>query len=207
MDTSSPETLSGFLTRLGDKSPTPGGGAAAALVGAVAAALTAMAGNLTVGKKKFADVEAEVRLWTESALRLCHGLQEQIEADSHAFQNVLKAYKESGSDKEKKLQTALLQAIQPPLQIMRSTLEAMRLAEKMLEKGNPNVRTDTAATGAFGLAAVKVASWNVRVNLLEIHPYPSALHDECEGYLQEAIALESRISTALVKTLVPTSLS
>lgn len=184
-----------FLQALAAKTSTPGGGSAAALVGAIASALTSMAGQFTIGKKKFAEVEETAKKITERALQLMEEFQVYMRQDAEAFQAVMLAYQEKGPDREKHLQDALKKASEAPMAILKASVEVLQIAETMVQICNPNLRTDAGATGVFGLASARVASWNVRMNLVELadQTFKQETLREVERLLKEAVRLEKQI--------------
>ncbi len=166
-----------FLEDLASASPTPGGGSAAAYAAAMGAALVAMMARLTLGKKKYADVEEEMQAILAQAESLRAALTRAVEEDAAAFEAVMAAFKlPKGTDEEKKaraqaIQEATLRAARVPLETARRAVEVMALAERAASLGNVNAVTDAASGAAMARAALTAASYNVRVNL-------SALKDE-----------------------------
>ncbi|HTP37843.1 MAG TPA: cyclodeaminase/cyclohydrolase family protein, partial [Methyloceanibacter sp.] len=133
-----------FLDALASSSATPGGGSAAAILGAMGAALVSMVCNLTIGKKKYADVEGEMKDVLGKAETLRHRLTGMIEDDVKAFDMVMGAYgmaKETDAEKvarEKAIQAALKQATEVPLACARVAREVIELAGIAADKGNLN---------------------------------------------------------------------
>lgn len=195
-----------FLDALSAKTSTPGGGSAAALVGAIAAALSVMAGQFTLGKKKFAPIEPQMLLLTQQAQTLVIELQAQMEKDALGFQKVMHAYADKSEKGPIQLQSALKEAILAPFLIMQKSVEAIQLAEQMVDLCNPNLRTDAAATATFALAAVRVASWNVKVNLFEITDelFKQTYLKDVAYLLDQATHLEEKIRTQLEKIWLET---
>ncbi len=164
-------TLRTYLDRLASADPTPGGGAAAALTGAQGAALLSMVCNLTIGKKKYADVEEEMKGVREKSEALRGRLTELIDEDAEAFNKVSQAYQmPKGSDEEKAarraaIQEALKGAEVVPMETVEACLEVIRLAIVAAQKGNKNVVSDAAVGGILGHAGLLSAADNVRINL------------------------------------------
>ncbi len=164
-------TLKAYLDQLASAAPTPGGGAAAALTGAQGAALVSMVCNLTIGKKKYADVEEEMKAVRERSEALRARLTELIDRDAEAFDRVSAAYgMPKGTEEEKAarraaIQEALKGAEQVPLETMEACLEVIRLAVVAAQKGNKNVVSDAAVGGILGHAGLLSAADNVRINL------------------------------------------
>jgi formiminotetrahydrofolate cyclodeaminase len=159
-----------FLDALASQAATPGGGSAAAIIGAMGAALVSMVCNLTIGKKKYAEVEAEMKdvLAKSEALRL--KLTGMIEDDVTAFDAVMAAYgmaKESDADKaarEKAIQAALKQATEVPLRCCHAAREVIDLAAIASDKGNLNVISDAGVAVLAAYAALRSAALNVFTN-------------------------------------------
>ena len=187
-----------FLKKLSSNAPTPGGGGGAAMAGALAAALTSMVGNLTVGKHDFAEQEAEVREILQDVEGLRMQLLNLVNADAEAFNNFMACYKmPRGTDLErysraKAIQRAAKQAAEVPLKIAKLCLEVMRYAERIAAIGNPGAITDAAVSAILGRAAMRSALYNVIVNLKIIKDdfYTQEMYRKLEAMEQEAYALE-----------------
>ena len=164
-------TVADFLDTLASSEPTPGGGSTAALSGALAAGLVSMVCHLTVGKRRFRDVEATLRdvLTQAEALRL--RLTELMERDAAAYAAVMSAYrlpKESPEEKEHResaIQEALEQATLVPLEIAESCAQVLELALPAAELGNPWAISDAGAGALLAEAAIHAALLNVHINL------------------------------------------
>jgi formiminotetrahydrofolate cyclodeaminase len=159
-----------FLDALASSSATPGGGSAAAIIGAMGAALVSMVCNLTIGKKKYADVEGEMKEVLHKAEALRHKLTGMIEDDVKAFDQVMAAYgmaKETDADKvarDKAIQSALKQATEVPLRCCHAAREVIDLAAIASEKGNLNVISDAGVGVLAAYAALRSAALNVFTN-------------------------------------------
>lgn len=166
------QTLAAFLEDLGSSAPTPGGGAASGLVGAVAAALAEMVAQLTVGKPKFQAVEDEARAVIERGRTLRLELQVLMREDARAYQGVARAYRlPKASDEERaaraaEIQRALAAAMSPPLQMMERGCDVLELAEQIATIGTPSVASDAGCAAILGEAAVCAAGLNVLANLV-----------------------------------------
>ena len=160
-----------FLEALASKEPTPGGGSAAAFTAAEAAALVAMVGRITLGKKKYTDVQEEMGKIVIQADELREVLSELIDKDAEAFNAVMRAYRLPKKTQEQKrerasaIQAATLQAAQVPLKTCQETLKVMRLAVAAASKGNKNAITDAGTASALAVAAITSAGANIRINL------------------------------------------
>lgn len=159
-----------FLEQLSSAAPIPGGGGASAAVGAFAAALGLMVTNLTVGKKKYVDVEAEIIEIREKLEQKKQELIRLVDADAEAFEPLAKAYrlpKETEEEKAKKaevMEAALKNAAEAPLHIMEAVVETMELIQVLGEKGSRLAVSDAGVAILFAQAALEGASLNVFIN-------------------------------------------
>ncbi|MBQ4259766.1 MAG: cyclodeaminase/cyclohydrolase family protein [Lachnospiraceae bacterium] len=159
-----------FVEVLASKAPVPGGGGASGLIGAVGIALGNMAGNLTVGKKKYADVEAEVIDLNERAQKLQQELLALVEEDAKVFEPLSKAYgmpKETPEQQEEKarvMEAALKEACLVPLQIMRKCCEAIEIIADYSSKVSVLAISDVGVGATTCKAALLGASLNVFIN-------------------------------------------
>ena len=158
--------IDSFLAELASKAPTPGGGGAAALCGAVGIALGNMVGNLTLGKKKYAEVQEDIAALNAKAESLREDFLALIDADAEAFEPLSKAY---GIPKDEPargevMEAALLAAVQPPLEIMRKCVKALELIADYASKGSALAISDAGCAAAITRAACEAAALNVLVN-------------------------------------------
>ncbi|MBF6591922.1 MAG: cyclodeaminase/cyclohydrolase family protein, partial [Ktedonobacterales bacterium] len=174
---------------LGSSAPTPGGGAAGALVGALGAALAEMVAQLTLGRPKFADVEVRVRDVVERARAARARLLALMDDDARAYEAVSAAYRlPKGIEAERAwrdaaIQGALAAATQPPLRVMEEACDTITLAGEIVAIGNPTVASDAGCAALLGEAAVRVGALNVLANVV-------LLKDQAAG-----IAARERIGT------------
>ena len=163
-------TIRGFLDELASSAPTPGGGSAGALVGAVGAALLAMVGNLTAGKKGYEAVERSMRDLVAESDRLRGELTRLADEDVRVFAAVMAAYRmPRGGDGERAarrtaIQAALLDATEAPLELARVCSEVIELAAVAAEEGNSNVVSDAGVGVVAAHAALRAAALNVYIN-------------------------------------------
>jgi len=163
-----------FLDELASNSPTPGGGSVAALAGALGAALISMVGNLTIGKKKYEDVEEDIKKIISSSEKLRYELSQLIEEDVMAFNNFMATYKmpkETEDEKKiraEKIQESLIEAAKVPLTVAYKCLEVLSLSKEVAEKGNINVISDAGVAALMAEAALESAILNVKINLTMI---------------------------------------
>src|SRR4029453_12841925 len=159
-----------FLDEVASQNATPGGGSAAAIIGAMGAALVAMVCNLTIGKKKYADVEDEMRALLMRAEALRHRLTGMIEDDVKAFDAVMGAYglpKETDAEKASRsaaIQDALKLATDVPLRCCQAAREVIDLAAVASAKGNLGVISDAGVAVLAAYAALRSAALNVYTN-------------------------------------------
>ena len=163
-------TIRGFLDELASSAPTPGGGSAGALVGAIGAALLAMVGNLTVGKKGYEAVDRSMRELVAESDRLRSELVRLADEDVRVFGEVMAAYRiPGGGDGERAarrtaIQAALLDATEVPLELARVCAEVIELATVAATEGNSNVVSDAGVGVVAAYAALRAAALNVYIN-------------------------------------------
>lgn len=187
-----------FLEKLASNSPTPGGGGGAAMAGALAVALASMVGNLTVGKEKFAQYEAEVQELLAKAEALRMKMFALVNADAEVFNSFMACYRlPKHTDEEKQarnqaIQNAAKEAAEVPLKIAEACLEVMKLAERIAIIGNPGAITDAVVSSIMARAALRSAVYNVVVNLklIKDEAYNQAMYAKIEAMQNEAEALE-----------------
>jgi len=160
-------TLNGWIDELAGAAPTPGGGSAAALAGALAAALVAMVARLTVGRKAYAAVEAQAREILAEAERLRAELRRLVDEDAAAYEGVSAAYKMPKSDARRAgaIDDALLAASRPPADVVKLGRRVLALAQTIEHIGNQNAASDARVAGMLARTAIDGATENVNVNL------------------------------------------
>mgnify|MGYP000222575229 CR=1 FL=1 len=190
-----------FLRKLAGSDPTPGGGSAAALGGAIAASLVTMVAGLTVGKPGFEEVSESLELLAEQGHQIAETLVGAIDRDAAAYDGVTAAFKlPKGTDEEKSERSAAIQhamkaAAEVPLEVATECLAAAELALVALEKGNPNACTDAGSGLLFALAGLESAVLNVAVNLDSIKDagYVAEQKAEIAELLARAAELRSTV--------------
>ncbi len=162
-DTGSDST---FLNALASADPTPGGGSAAAYAGAMAAALVAMVARVTVGKKKYADVEARMLEIIPQAETLRSELDKGVQRDADAFTAVMDAMKlpKEASERPAAIEQATLNAARVPLNAAETALKVLALAAEVAETGNLNAVSDAGSAGSLANSAIYAAGLNVKIN-------------------------------------------
>ena len=164
-------TVEDFIDQLASATPTPGGGSASALAGAMAAAMVEMACNLTVGREKFREVEEQMQTVLLRARELRKEMMDAVDEDTESYDSVGQAYKlPKATDEEKAartdaIQKALQGACEVPLKVARAASEAAQLAEIALKKSNPNVASDARVARLLADAAREGAIANVEINI------------------------------------------
>lgn len=163
--------LKDFLDKTSSKEPVPGGGSIAALSGALAASLTQMVANLTIGKKKYVEVDAQMQEILECANNYKNEFILDIDRDSDAFNEVMEAFKlpkETDEEKAKRkeaIQLGSKSASVVPLNVAKKGLDMMEIIEKVVVSGNQNAVTDGAVAAMMARTAVLSALYNVKINL------------------------------------------
>ncbi len=187
-----------YLAKTASGDPVPGGGSSAALNAALAAALTEMVANLTIGRKNFESVDAEMRTVAVKASTLRKKLIQDIDRDSDSYAQVLKAFQmpkateAEKADRSRAVQQAFKHAALVPLGVARDALAIMDLGRAVISKGNPNAASDGAAGVLAARMAARAAVYNVRINLGSIRDeaFTSELKREADGLEAEAEAKE-----------------
>ena len=167
-------TIAKFLDELASEQPTPGGGGAAAILGAVGAALVSMVANLTIGKKNYEAFDAELKATNAAAEKVRAELTAAIDEDVVAFNGVMGAYGlPRGTDEEKAaraaaIQAALKQATDAPLRAVKACHEVIKLSAVVAEKGNVNVISDAGVAVLAANAGLRSAALNVYIHTKSI---------------------------------------
>jgi formiminotetrahydrofolate cyclodeaminase len=183
-----------FLDQLASKAATPGGGSAAAVMGAQSAALTGMVCNLTIGKPKYAEVEAEMLELLKKSEALREKLTGMIKADVDVFNKLMTCYglpKQSDEEKTARsaqIQTVLKEATLVPLECAKACAEAIALSRIAADKGNLGVISDAGVAVMAGYAALKSTALNVYINTgsLKDREFAEAKLAELEEILTDA---------------------
>ena len=186
-----------FVTVLASNEPVPGGGGAAALVGAIGTALGNMVGSLTVGKKKYADVEAEIIALKEQCDALQKELMDQVPADAEGFEPLSKAYgiPKDNPDRDKILEDATKVACAVPVKIMELCCQGLDAVKVFADKGSRLAVSDAGCGAVCLKAALQAASLNVYINTksLKDRECADAMNAKCEEMLTKYCALADEI--------------
>ncbi|MFW0858860.1 MAG: cyclodeaminase/cyclohydrolase family protein [Dehalococcoidia bacterium] len=200
-----------FLDELARGSPSPGGGSASALGGALAAALVAMVADVTVGKGKYKNVEDELKEVLRDATCLISRMTSLVDEDSQAFDALLAALRlprgsaEAKEKRDTEIQQATKKAAEVPLELARRSVEVMKLAEVVVRKGNVNAISDGGVAALLGEAAFRGGVYNVKINLSSLtdETYKKAVVQEL-GALEEQMAILTNRVTQVVDQRIRT---
>lgn len=198
-------SCTGFVDVLATSAPVPGGGGAAALVGAIGTALGNMVGSLTVGKKKYADVQDEILSLKKKSDELQAQLLQMVEEDAKAFEPLSKAYglpadtDEQKAEKEKVMAEALNAAAATPMHIMELTYEALDVVERFSQIGSKIAISDAGCAAACCRAALDAASLNIFINtrLMKDKDAAAEFNAKAESMLIEGNAKADAIFAAV----------
>lgn len=180
-----------FIADVASKDPVPGGGSVAALVGALGAALGNMVASLTVGKKKYADVEEEMQEMIVE-IRACQAnLLELVEKDIEIFEPLSRLYQVHPRTKQEKrqhdvaMEKALYDACTVPMDIIRECGRAIELSQDFATKGNRIAVSDAASSAVLCKAAMQAASLNVYINtnMMKNKKVADRLNGRCASYI------------------------
>ena len=186
-----------FLAELASSAPTPGGGGAAALCGALGIALGNMVGSLTLGKKKYAEVQEDIAELNAKAEALRAGFVALVDADAEAFAPLSRAYSIPKDDpaRDEIMEPALLKAAEAPLEIMRKCAEALDLISGYAAKGSALAISDAGCAAALCGAAMEAAALNVKINTksMKNRAVADSINAEMNELLQKYFALSQEI--------------
>lgn len=186
-----------LLDRLAAATPTPGGGSAAAFAGAMAASLVGMVGRLTLGKKKYAEVQPRIESIVAEADELRRNLQSAAEEDAQAFDGVMDAMRlpkdtqAQAAKRQAAVEQATHRAAQVPLRSAEAAARVVELAANVARLGNVKALSDAASAGLLAAACVRAAALNVRVNAQEVADRQAA-----ESWERSLAEVEARMETA-----------
>lgn len=194
-------TCEAFLDKLASNEPVPGGGSVAALSGGIAAALTAMVANLTVGKKNYEAVSDEMAAVASRMIQMKKAFVEFIDQDASSFDGVMKAFKlPKETDEEKSARTAAIQegykeAIAVPLAVAKACAELFDVIELVVEKGNQNALSDGLVAAMTARTALLGALYNVKINLGSVKDavYVEKISEEVASLEKLAVKREAEI--------------
>jgi glutamate formiminotransferase/formiminotetrahydrofolate cyclodeaminase len=205
------ESLDAFVSRVAAPTPTPGGGSVAAHAGALGAALAQMVIGLTVGRKKYAAVEEDMKALAVRASALRRTLTALVVRDADAFERVRAAYAlpsegdASALARANAIRTALLHAAEVPLETARAAAQVAELASCVAESGNRNAVSDAAVAALLAEAACRGAALNVRINVASLDEAGTAagarLASEARACV-DAAAVHARLAEAAAERVM-----
>ena len=178
-----------FTDALAAKVSVPGGGGASALAGALGMALGEMVGAFTVGKKKYADVEARMQMLMEEARSIRGTLLRAIQQDAEAFEPLSRAYGISRDDptREPVMEACLHAAADVPMQILEASCRAVELLEEIAQIGSTMMISDAATGATLCRGAILGAAVNIKVNthLMKDRTHAEAVNHKTDAYVAE----------------------
>jgi formiminotetrahydrofolate cyclodeaminase len=194
-----------FTALLASRAPVPGGGGAAALVGAVGIALGNMVGSLTLGKKAYAGVEGDIIALNGKAETLRRKLLALVEADAAAFEPLARAYgiPKDAEGRDGIMEAALDTATAVPMEIMRGVCEALETVEQYAAKGSALAVSDAGCAAAVCGAALRSAALNVFINTKSMKDREKAgrIEAEADAMLEKYGALADGIYDGVMRRL------
>lgn len=197
--------LEQFVASVASAAPTPGGGSVAAHAGSLAAALVQMVAGLTIGRKKYAEVDAEFREISDRAATLRQRLNALVELDAQSYAAVSAAYKlpkdtpDAAAQREAAITAALIGASEVPLETARACAEVAELAELAATRGNVNAVSDAGVAGLMAQAACRGAAYNVKINVAALpdHDAGRALAEAADEFTRQASARATAVTEAV----------
>lgn len=194
-------TVKEFIDKVTGNDPVPGGGSVSALNGSLAASLAAMVANLTVGRKKYAEVNDEMEELSACLTGLSAQLLNDVDRDAEAYDRVFAAFKlPKETDEEKAVRTEAIQretkyAAQVPMEVARTAHAMLPLIDTVARKGNSNAVTDACVAMMCARTAVLGALLNVRINLTSItdEAFVKEMSAEAERLERETLAAEQQV--------------
>lgn len=202
MDTFTNRSCAGFAAALASKTPVPGGGGASALVGALGAALCSMVANYTVGKKKYAAVEEDVKAILSRAEELREKLLALVEEDARAFEPLSKAYAIPKDDpaRDAVMERCLRAAAAPPMELLRLSCQAIDLHRELLDKGSTMVLSDVGTGVIFCRSALYGAWLNLKVNTKSMtdRAYAEGMNREADELVNKYWKIADQVYEAVI---------
>ena len=198
-----------FVEVLASKEPVPGGGGASALVGSIGMALGSMVGNLTLGKKRYADVQDDIQEILKKADVLQKELLELVRKDAEVFEQLSKAYglpsktEEEKSEKDRVMEDALKLACSVPITIMEKAMDCINLHEELAEKGTSIAISDVGVGILFVKSALIGASLNVFINTnsMKDKAYAEQINAKADQLIRDGSKKADEIFDAVYKQI------
>ena len=202
-------TIKEFINKVISNDPVPGGGSVSALNGALAGALAAMVANLTIGRKKYAEVNDIMVELSSRFEKLSSRLIEDVDRDSDAYNRVFAAFKmPKETDEEKQARSEAIQretkyAAQVPMEVARAVYEVLPMIDTVAQKGNSNAVTDACVSMMCARTAILGALLNVRINLTSIkdEEFVKAMSEEADT-IEAHIILQEQALLEYAKTIL-----
>jgi formiminotetrahydrofolate cyclodeaminase len=203
------QPLRHFMDKLASKSPEPGGGSVAALVGALGAALVSMVANLTVGKEKYKDVQPQIEQLLRESEKLRSEMQDLIQKDTEAYGALSGVYKmPKNTDEEKAARTATMQealkiACKVPFEIGLKSLDIAKLAQRAADIGNVGAVSDAGVAVLLAQACAQSAALNVKINVNSIkdEAYNKETWTGMQDVLKQVAVLEKAVMETTYKKM------
>ena len=190
------KTCTEFSEQLASSAPVPGGGGAAAMVGALGAALASMVSNLTIGKKKYAAYEEEIKQLLEKSEALRKELLSLIDKDAETFEPLSRAYSipKDNPNREKIMEESLRLACTAPMDVLRAVDKVALLLPELAEKGSSYAVSDVGCAAACCKAAAQSACLNVYINtkMMQDRDYAAALEKETEELVRRCSSVADK---------------
>ncbi len=194
-------TIQAFAAQTASNDPVPGGGSISALAGALAAALAEMVAQLTIGRKKYADAEEEMKAQIPGLQEKRAQLLTDIRRDSESFDLYMQALtlpKDTDEEKAARqaaMQNGLKEAVKVPLSVAKAAVSILPAAELMIRKGNATAVTDAMVATMMARTAALGALFNVKINLASIkdEEFVKEIQSEVAALEKEAVAAEKKI--------------
>jgi glutamate formiminotransferase/formiminotetrahydrofolate cyclodeaminase len=202
-------SLREFANELSMDSPAPGGGSAAALCGALSASLSSMVANLTVGKKGYETAWKDLKQAAGRAQKLKDACLASVDLDTAAFNKLMdahrlpKASEEQIKERDEAVRSAAMEATLVPFDVLDKSVELLKLAKKVAQKGNRNSVSDAGVAGQAGRAAAEGAYYNIRINLpsIEDREFRSRITKQAVRLKKRALRLADEINKMVEKEL------
>ncbi len=195
------DSMQDFLAALGSAAAAPGGGAAAGVCAAMSAELVGMVANLTLGKKKYAQVQEQMQTLVSGAAQLSKNFMQLADKDREAFKYLMASYKLPKSTpaeiacRSERIQHACKNAALVPQQVAAGCIEVLLLAQKAVHFGNTQVVTDGASACLLARAALRISAYNVLINTNSIKDkaFNVQILQTMKEYQSRALILEKTV--------------
>lgn len=198
-------TIEEFVGQLCSNAPVPGGGGASSMVGALSAALCSMVAELTTGKKKYAEYQADIDRILPQAVEISKSMMDLMSEDAKAFEPLSKAYSIPKDDpnRDEILENALVVAAKAPLQIVMECEKVAGLLEELYVKGSRLALSDVGVAASFLSAAVKGAAMNVYINtkLMKNREVASSMNEQTDRIVESVSVRADKVTKDVIDSL------